>query len=129
LSEPPIELPEPLASLSSAVGYLEGQFTLSLDPQPAAADRNSRRLASGPTVSCERRTLDDGTVVWVGHGDQDGVERVSVEYLRPDGSVVWATADEATDGWWNGNHGADPLTSPPMSVDDLIDMASDPAVK
>jgi hypothetical protein len=43
--------------------------------------------------------------------------------------VVWATADEATDAWWNGDHSTDPLTTLPMTVDDLIAMALDNAIK
>jgi hypothetical protein len=120
---------EQSASIGWADGDREGQVTLSLSPTSATADCDDPNLESGPTVTCERRTLDDGTVVWVGHGAQDGSARVTVAYDRPDGTTVWATADEATDAWWGGDRRTDPLTAPPMTADDLIAMALDKAIK
>jgi hypothetical protein len=117
------------ASMGWTDGDREGQVTLSLAMNPAVFDCNDPSIEFGPRLSCESRTLDDGTVVWVGHGAQDGATRISVEYGRPDGSVVWATADEATDAWWTGDNSTDPLTAPPMTVDDLIAMALDEAIK
>jgi hypothetical protein len=111
-------------------GDRNGQTSLSLDRSPdgpAATGCLDPNLASGPDVTCEARTLDDGTVVRIGYGSQDGAERIAVRYDRPDGSVVWATADEATFAWWSGDAlpGHDPLTSSPMTVDALIAMALD----
>jgi hypothetical protein len=121
------------ASIGWADGDREGQVSLSFDPSPGAAERPSGchdpSLPAGPDVTCETRTLDDGTVVEVGHGSQNGAERITVRYDRPDGSAVWATADEATDAWWDEGRGADALTAPPMTVDDLIAMALDDAIK
>lgn len=56
-------------------------------------------LPSGPDVTCETLNRPDGSTVYVGHGERDGVQRVSVGYDRPDGTVVIATADEATERW------------------------------
>jgi hypothetical protein len=123
------------ASASAAMGWAdgqrEGQVSLSVDPTPpaAAAGCLDPGLETGPDVTCQTQTLDDGTVVRVGHGTQDGAERVAVRYDRPDGSVVWATADEATNAWWQGDRGVDALTAPPMNVDDLVAMALDDAIK
>jgi hypothetical protein len=116
------------ATIGWADGDREGQVTLSVAPTSGATDCNDPDLAAGPSVSCERRSLDDGTVVWVGHGAQDDAERVSVQFDRPDGTTVWATADEATDAWWHGDGKADPLTAPPMTVDDLTAMALDKGI-
>jgi hypothetical protein len=113
------------ASIGWADGDREGQVTLSVGPTADPAACADPVLEAGPDVACEQRTLDDGTVVRVGHGTQDGAERVTVSYDRPDGVTVWATADEATDEWWHGNRQTDALTAPPMTVDDLISMAMD----
>jgi hypothetical protein len=117
------------ASMGWADGGREGQVSLSVEQRSTSADCLDPSLGAGPEVNCERTTLDDGTVVWVGHGAQAGARRVAVEYERPDGSVVWATADEATDAWWRGDHARDPLTAPPMTFDDLVAMARDKAIK
>lgn len=82
-------------------------------------------LVGGPEVTCETRTLDDGTTVLVGRGEQGGAERITVQYVRPDGSFVWATADEATEQWWDDGSGAAPLTSSPATIDQLIELARD----
>jgi hypothetical protein len=48
-----------------------------------------------------------------------------VRYERADGTVVWATADEATEQWWDNGEGPQPLTSSPATVDDLIALVLD----
>lgn len=112
-------------------GNRTGMVTLSVeDPSvgngDSCADPSS---VNGPPVSCETRTLADGTTVLVGRGQQGGAERVTVRYVRPDGTLVWATADEATEQWWADQSGTAPLTSPPVTVDQLIDLARDPDVR
>jgi hypothetical protein len=79
----------------------------------------------GPDVDCQQHTLDDGTVVQVGRGSKDGAERLSVRVDRPNGSIVWATVDQATDQWWQDRSGAAPLTSLPVGVDELVALARD----
>jgi hypothetical protein len=86
-------------------------------------------VVDGPNVTCETRTLDDGTTVLVGHGQQDGAERITVQYVRPDGTIVWATADAATEQWWTDHSATAPLSSPPATVDELISLAQDSQVR
>lgn len=80
----------------------------------------------GPEVTCEQTTLPDGTEVSVGHGRQGGAERLTVAYERPDGTVVIATADEATSERWEEGTGSDPLTDLPVTVDQLAELATAP---
>lgn len=104
-----------------------GMVSLSVE-DPSVGNGNScadPSLVDGPAVTCETRTLDDGTTVLVGRGQQDGAERVTVQYVRPDGTIVWATADAATEAWWNDHSAATPLSSPPASVDELISLVQD----
>jgi hypothetical protein len=86
-------------------------------------------VVDGPSVTCETKQLPDGTTVLVGRGSQDGAERMTVRYERPDGTVVWVTSDEATGQWWTDHSAASPLTAPPASVDQMIDLALDPDVR
>ena len=90
--------------------------------RPCAGDP----MPDGPDVTCESRTLADGTTVMVGHGRLDGAERITVTLQRPDGTVVTATADQATQQWWDDGSGAAPLAAPPATVDQLIEMVRDP---
>jgi hypothetical protein len=83
-------------------------------------------MAEGPEVTCEALTLADGTTVLVGHGQRNGAERITVRYERPDGTVVVATADQATQQWWNDGSGAAPLAAPPATVDQLVELVRDP---
>lgn len=83
-------------------------------------------MAEGPEVTCETLTLADGTTVLVGHGQRNGAERITVRYERPDGTVVVATADQATQQWWNDGSGAAPLAAPPATVDQLVELVRDP---
>ena len=78
----------------------------------------------GPTVTCEQTTLPGGTEVTVGHGQQDGADRLTVAYERPDGTLVIATADEASGDWWEGGAGPDPLTDAPVTADQLAELAT-----
>lgn len=107
-------------------GDTEGSVSLSVEDaslaQPGCLDQS---LAVGPDVTCEVRTLEDGSTVWVGHGSQDGAERLAVRYERPDGSVVWATADQAGEQYWTDGTGAAPLAQLPATVDQLIALAQD----
>lgn len=105
----------------SQAGYV-GVSVSSDHEEPGCLDPN---LMNGPDVDCHQRTLDDGTVVHVGRGSEDGAERVAVRFERPDGTIVWVTADEATAQWWDDSSGAQPLTSLPVAVDDLIELALD----
>lgn len=82
-------------------------------------------LVGGPSLTCERRELADGSTVVVGTGERDGVERITVRFDRPDGQVVWATADEASTQWWDDGSGADPLDAPPATTNQLIQLAQD----
>lgn len=85
-------------------------------------------VVAGPDVTCEQRTLADGTVVTVGRGEAAGAQRIVVRYDEPDGTIVWATADAATEQWWTDQSGAAPLDAPPVGVDALISLVQDPAV-
>jgi len=95
---------------------------------PGAAPCEDPGLFSGPQLSCERRELADGTVVLVGTGSKNGFARITVHYVRPDGQLVWATSDQASGIWWEDSSGAGPLDGPPVTVDQLIDLAQDPRV-
>jgi hypothetical protein len=112
-------------------GARTGMITVSVE-DPAVGNSDScadPSSVNGPDVTCETRTLDDGTTVLVGRGQQDGAERITVRYERADGTLVWATADEATEQWWTDQTGAAPLTSAPVTVDQLIDLVRDPDVR
>ncbi len=108
-------------------GETAGTVTLSVEDgsQGGSDSCLDRSIVGGPHLTCETRTLDDGTTVVVGRGEQDGAERISVQYVRPDGTVIWATADEASEQWWEDQRGAAPLTLPPATVDQLIDLVRD----
>lgn len=84
-------------------------------------------MPSGPDVTCETRTLADGVTVVVGRGEAGGAHRFTVRFDRPDGTVVIATADAATERWWTDRAGAAPLQAPPLAVAELIDLARDPS--
>ena len=84
-------------------------------------------MPSGPDVTCENHTLADGVTVVVGRGVIDAAQRLTVRFDRPDGTVVIATADAATERWWTDRAGAAPLQAPPLAVAELIDHARDPA--
>ncbi len=80
--------------------------------------------AGGPTLTCERRKLADGSTVLVGTGRLDGFERITVRFDRPDGQVVWTTADQAE--WLMSGAAMMPaLDAPPATVDQLIELAQD----
>ena len=113
--------------LGWADGDREGHVALSIATEagPYADDCNDPDNVNGPAVTCEERTLADGTVVSVGRGTQGGAERIAVQYQRPDGVIVWATADAATEAWWEDGSGPGPLASPPATVDQLITLVLD----
>ena len=90
---------------------------------PACADPS---LEAGPELTCEQQTLDDGTTVLVGRGEQDGAQRLTVRYARPDGQVVSATADQASEDWWADGSGPGPLEQPPLTVEQLVELVRDP---
>lgn len=81
-------------------------------------------LQGGPSVLCEEQPLPDGTVVLVGYGAQDGAERILVRHERDNGDVVMVTADEASDRWWENGSGPEPLEHAPVTVDQLIALAT-----
>lgn len=83
-------------------------------------------LVGGPPLTCERRELADGTIVLIGTGERDGVQRVTVRYEQDTGELVWATADEASDTWWEDGSGAQPLDHLPATVDQLVEVVRDP---
>jgi len=95
---------------------------------PGAAPCADPALFSGPQLSCERRELADGSLVLVGTGSKNGFARITVHFVRPDGQLVWATSDQASGIWWQDSSGAGPLDGPPVTVDQLIDLAQDPRV-
>ncbi len=110
-------------------GDRSGAVDVSIEDQFQAGPGSQcqdQSLATGPDVTCESRTLADGTTVMVGRGQQDGAERISVRYDRPDGTVVIATSDAASDQWWTDGSGAAPLAAPPLTVDQLVDLVLDP---
>ena len=84
-------------------------------------------MPSGPVVTCENHRLADGVTVVGGRGETDGAHRLTVRFDRPDGTVVIATADAATERLFTGRAGAAPLQAPPLAVAELIDLARDPA--
>lgn len=112
-------------------GDRTGMVSLSVQDSPIESGGSCAdpSLASGPEVTCETQQLPDGTTALVGRGQQGGAERITVRYDRPDGTVVWATSDEATDQWWTDQTGAAPLASPPATVDQLIELVQDPEVR
>ncbi len=107
-------------------GDREGMVSLSVEYKTTAGEGClDTSIAMGPDVSCEKQTLSDGITVWVGRGTQDGAERLAVRFARPDGSVVWATADQAGEQFWTDGTGAAPLTQLPVTLDQLITFAQD----
>lgn len=107
----------------------ESTGMVSLSVEAAAAGNGGSCLdpsiVGGPEVTCESRTLGEGATVLVGRGVQNGSERISVQYTKPDGTLVWATADAATEQWWEDGSGAEPLPAAPATVDQLIDLVLD----
>ena len=102
-----------------------GDVTWRPDDESPCADP---ALMDGPRLACEWRRLPNGSMVFVGTGEQDGVERVTVRFTREDGEVVWATSDQASERWWVDGSGADPLEAPPATLEQLIDLVQDPRV-
>ncbi len=82
-------------------------------------------LAGGPRLTCTTRRLSDGSAVQVGTGSRAGLVRITVRFDRPDGQLVWATADQASHAWWGFGNGAKPLAAPPASVAGLVALATD----
>lgn len=106
-----------------------GAVGVSLEHEAAAppdAQCQDQSMPSGPDVTCETHTLADGVKVVVGRGAIEGAHRVTVRFDRPDGTVVIATADAATERWWTTGSGPAPLQAPPLTVAELIDLARDP---
>lgn len=114
---------------SWADGDREGSVSLSVF---ASADKDlvdgcsDSSMGTGPDVTCEDRTLADGTKVQIGHGEKNGAHRLTVSYQRDDGRVVIATADQATSEWWQNGQGAAPLDHLPASVEQLTDLVTAP---
>lgn len=132
---------EPLSQGSVTAGWTdgarEGEVNLSvIDPSvddgiagaEGAAPCEDPMLFGGPRLACERRELPDGSTVLVGTGQRDGLERVTVRFERPDGQVVWATADEASSIWREDDSGPAPLLELPVTTQQLIELAQDPRV-
>ena len=103
----------------------DGPGTSTTDGDSPCADPS---LVHGPALACATQELDNGAVVLVGTGEQDGARRITVRFERADGQIVWATADQASDGWWRDRSGADPLDAPPASTEQLIELVQDPRV-
>lgn len=86
-------------------------------------------ITAGPVLTCTTRSLPDGTAIQIGQGGTAGVERITVRYVREDSTIVWATADAASEQWWRNGTGDAPLTAPPASVGQLIALVRDPAMR
>lgn len=117
-------------SMEWADGDQVGAVGVSLEHTSAAppdGQCQDQSMPSGPDVTCETRTLADGVTVVVGRGEAGGAHRFTVRFDRPDGTVVIATADAATERWWTDRAGAAPLPAPPLAVAELIDLARDPS--
>jgi hypothetical protein len=76
---------------------------------PPDGQCQDQSMPSGPDVTCENHTLADGVTVVVGRGVIDAAQRLTVRFDRPDGTVVIATADAATERWWTDRAGAGAL--------------------
>lgn len=107
---------------ADATGYVALSVVDGGPPVEQCADSS---IVGGPEVWCDARILDDGTTVFVGRGLANDAQRMSVSYQRPDGSIVRATADQASEFWWDDKSGPVPLDVPPASEGQLIDMVLD----
>jgi len=100
----------------------DGAMTTGRGNDSACADPS----LEGPELTCVRRRLDNGIIVVVGTGGQDGNQRITVRFERDDGEIVWATADQTVTSVWTDGSGTDPLDAPPATAEQLIDLVQDP---
>ena len=119
-----------MVGMSWGEGNQEGAVALSVfsgaDPDFIGSGCSDQTIGGGPQVSCEQKTLADGTVVQVGHGQKGGAERLTVAYERADGQVVIATADQASTPWWDSADGAAPLDTLPVTIEQLAALVTAP---
>jgi hypothetical protein len=119
-----------MVGMSWDEGDHEGAVALSVfstaDPDLVGTGCSDQTMGGGPDVTCEQKTLADGTVIEVGHGQKGGAERLTVAYERADGQVVIATADQASTSWWDSADGAAPLDTLPATIEQLTALVTAP---
>ncbi|UYM07434.1 hypothetical protein [Solicola gregarius] len=79
------------------------------------------------STTCESKQLGDGSTVWVARDKLDRKTVLGVAYEQPSGGTAYVAIDRADRGG-DGSPNGKPLTSLPVSVDDLTRLVQKPGL-